>query len=107
MTKRYYVQADAPDGHLVVTASVTAQNTFTEATEFDMRRPFNVSIEGTWSATVLLQRSFDGGTTWYTVGSYTSVQELLVDTTESGVLWRCGVATGGFTSGTVAIRLSQ
>lgn len=107
MTKRYYVSADAPDHHLAVTASITAQNSFTEAAEFDYRRPFNVSISGSWSATVVLQRSFDGGTTWFTVGSYTSNQELVVDTVEPGVLWRCGVLTGGFTSGTVAIRLSQ
>lgn len=105
MTKRYY--SDAVDSNLAVTASVTAQNTFTEATEFDYRRPFNVSISGSWSATVVLQRSFDGGSNWFTVGSYTSNQELVVDTVEPGVLWRCGVLTGGFTSGTVVIRVSQ
>lgn len=99
--------SDLEGNHLISEASITNANSFTEATIFDQRRPFNVSVSGTWSATVLLQRSFDNGSTWKTVASYTSNQELLVDTVEEDVQWRAGVATGGFTSGTVVIRLSQ
>jgi len=99
--------ADTVANHLIASASITAQNTFTEGTVFDPRRPFNVSISGTWSATVLLQRSFDDGVTWHSAASFTANAELMVDTVEEDVQWRLGVATGGFTSGTVVARLSQ
>lgn len=105
MTKRYY--SDAVDSNLAVTASITNANSFTEQTEFDYRRPFNVSVSGTFSATVALQRSFDDGTTWLTVWTTTTAAELVVDTVEPGTLWRLGVRTGDYTSGTVAARVSQ
>ena len=107
MTKRYYVPADAPDHHLAVTASITNANSFTEQAEFDYRRPFNVSVSGTFSATVALQRSFDDGSTWLDVWTTTTAAELVVDTVEPGTLWRIGVRLGDYTSGTVVARVSQ
>ena len=67
----------------------------------------NISVYGaTWSATVYLQRAFDGGTTWYDVTTFiTNTQKALVDR-EGGVKYRIGVKSGGFTSGSVAVRLS-
>lgn len=104
MTKYYYRE---PSKHIVVTASITAQNQFTEAAEFDHKKPFNVSISGTFSATVVIQRSFDDGATWLTVTSFTANVETSGNSVEPGVLHRIGVATGGFTSGPIAVRLSQ
>ncbi len=68
----------------------------------------NVSIYGTaWVATVYLQRAFDSGTTWYDVTTFTAnAQKALVDR-EGGVRYRIGVKAGGYTSGSVAVRLSN
>jgi hypothetical protein len=88
------------------TASITAQNTFSDSVM--LRGPFNVLITGTFSATVTLQRSFDNGSTWidhpttWTTPTWTTVTEC-----EYGVLYRIGVKTGGFTSGTAVLRISQ
>ena len=57
--------------------------------------------------TVTLQRSFDNGSTWLDVYSTTGNVETVVDNVESGVLWRLGIKTGNFTSGTAVCRLSQ
>ena len=70
---------------------------------------FNLSLSGTWVATVTIQRSFDDGSTWF------DVKEFTVNTQEYGfepermtdVQYRIGVKTGNFTSGEVVTRLSQ
>lgn len=98
---------DTTSGKLLVSANITAQNTFTEDAEFDHRRPFNLSVSGTWAGTVTLQRSFNNGSTWLDVYSTTGNVETVVDNVESGVLWRLGIKTGNFTSGTAVCRLSQ
>jgi hypothetical protein len=86
-------------------ASIAAQNTFSNPVE--LCGTFNVSLSGTWSATVHLQRSFDSGATWLDVQSLSANAELTGDEPERGVLYRFGVKTGGYTSGTVIGRLSQ
>ena len=89
----------------MVTRSVTAQNQFTDAAE--IVGFFNVSISGTWSATVTCQRSFDDGSTWFDVKSWSAnVQEYGFEP-ERGVQYRIGVKTGEFDSGTVVLRMSQ
>ena len=87
------------------TASITAQNTFTDS--LGLHGSFNISISGTWSATVTVQRSFDSGTTWLDVESFTANTEQYGFEPEDGVLYRAGVKTGNFTSGTVVLRISQ
>ena len=86
-------------------ASILAQNTFTGAIK--VRGLFNLSLSGTWVATVHIQRSFDSGTTWLDVASYTANIEDLGDEPEAGVLYRAGVKTGNYTSGTVVLRIGQ
>lgn len=89
-----------------VTESVTAQDTWTDAVSFTVGI-FDLSISNTFTATVTLQRSFDGGTTWYDVQTFTQETEAVVDNADNTVKWRIGVATGDFTSGTADVRLSQ
>jgi hypothetical protein len=90
-----------------VTASLTAQNTGTDALEMSDRF-YNVSVSGTWSATLFLQRSFDGGATWLDVWSRTTNVELAAqEETERGVVYRLFIKTSGFSSGTAVLRLSQ
>lgn len=94
-----------------VTASISAQNTFTSTisvTGTSTFRSFSISLIGTWVATVTLQRSFDDGSSWidvttYTANTATTYSDGLDNQT---VLYRIGVKTGGYTSGTVSATLS-
>ena len=86
-------------------ANITAQNTFSTATI--ITGYYNFSVSGTWVATVTLQRSYDGGSTWVDLANFTSNVEDISLEPETGVYYRFGVKTGAFTSGTVVGRISQ
>lgn len=86
-----------------VTASITAENTFTD--KLQVIGHFNLSISGTWAATVTVQRSWDG-TNWFDVDTFTSNYEGVGFDAEE-VYYRAGVKTGDFTSGTVVLRISE
>ena len=73
---------------------------------------FNASLQGTFTATVKLKRSFDGGTNYETVSkdssgaeaSFTAPVSLSIYEQEKGVLyaWECTA----YTDGTVNYRIS-
>lgn len=67
----------------------------------------NLSIYGTFSATVTVQRTFDGGTTILDVVEYTAAAERLIEDHEARIQYRVGVKTGDYTSGTVNVRLAK
>jgi hypothetical protein len=82
--------------------SITAQNTFSNPIQ--VVGSFNLSISGTFVATVTVQRSEDG-TTWRNVTTYTApVETVGYDPILN--YYRVGVATGGFTSGTVVASMN-
>jgi hypothetical protein len=85
------------------TASITLENTFTD--KIQVIGHFNLSISGTWAATVTVQRSWNG-TDWFDVDTFTSNYEGVGFDAEE-VFYRVGVKTGDFTSGTVVLRLSD
>lgn len=87
------------------TRSITADNLFTDASE--IVGFFNVSISGTWEGTVTAQRSFDSGSTWFDVNTWTENTEEYGFEPERGVQYRIGCKTGGFGSGQMDLRLSQ
>lgn len=89
----------------VKTASITAENTFTDS--LGLHKYFNISISGMWTATVTVQRSFDFGVTWLKVDTFTANTEEYGFEPEDGVLYRAGVETGNYTNGTIVLRLSQ
>lgn len=94
-----------------VEKTITAQNQFTEkfTPDVGMREPpvfMNISIEGTFVATVTLQRSFDNGGTWKDTDTFASPDELCSPISEQAVVYRLGVKTGDFTSGSIEARLS-
>ena len=84
-----------------VTASLSAQNTFTSS--LDLVGHFNLSISGTFVATVTVQRSFDN-TNWFDVDTFTSPIETY-GFDPSQVYYRAGIKTGAYTSGTAVISL--
>ncbi|MER9605373.1 hypothetical protein [Mesorhizobium sp. M0243] len=83
--------------------NITAQNTFTTPVLIQSGNSFDITISGTFVATVVLQRSKDQ-TTWLDVASFTAPVE---NTGSAGSAWyfRVGVKTGAFTSGTVVVDL--
>lgn len=104
-----------------VTRSVTAENQWTTGIEpysYSWRDTnklgtLGIFVSGTFVATVSLQYSLDSGATWndlYVNGTrktYTGpTHDTLIDY-EPGILYRIGVATGEFTSGTANVRLSK
>ena len=71
---------------------------------------FNFTLSGTFSGSVVVQRSFDGGTTWDNVTSadgsalrYTNPCSVVGTETEGGVQYR---ASATLSSGSVAVRFS-
>lgn len=85
------------------TASLTAQNTF--STGVSIEGYFNLSISGTFVATVTVQRSTDNST-WADVDSFTVATETVGFEPEF-MYYRVGVKTGNYTSGTVVVRLGH
>ena len=88
-----------------VTASAGIANTFTD--KIRLNKEFNISISGTWAGTVTLQRSFDGGTTYVDVETFTANAEKTGSEVEGGVDYRLGIKTGEYTSGSAKLRLSH
>jgi len=84
---------------------ISAENTFSDGlyTEGD----FNLSISGTFVATITVQRSFDKGSTWRDVDTFTAPIETYGVDPEPVVVYRAGVKTGDYTSGTVSIRIGR
>ncbi len=70
---------------------------------------FNLSITGTFVATVQLQRSFDGGLTFPSVEEFTAPTEKTGEAAagigDVSVIYRVSVTN--FTSGTIGFRLHQ
>ena len=92
-------------GQKLIERSVTNENQFTDPAE--IIGYFNVSISGTWDATITAQRSFDFGSTWFDVKEWTdNIQEYGFEP-ERDVQYRIGVKTGDYSSGTPVLRLSQ
>ena len=75
------------------------------SSSFSSRAGFNISLAGFGSATVQLQRSFDDGTTWRVVKTYTANVEERCDDPEVGVFYRFECTA--YTSGTIVYRLSS
>lgn len=86
-----------------VTENITAKDTWTDALRCANHLSLSVSGSG-WSATVTLQRSFDGGTTWHNVDTFTSnIETTVFDPAET--VYRVGVDDGDYSSGTVTVGL--
>lgn len=92
------------------TKTITAENQWTGA--LDLIGFFNYSAQGTFVATVTLQRSFDDGSTWEDVDSNDSAFSLSgfeplapFKFSKPHVKYRLGVKTGDFTSGSISARL--
>lgn len=89
----------------LVEKDIDAENTFSDGLYTD--DAFNLSISGTFVATITVQRSFDQGSTWRDVETFTSPIETYGIDPGPTVAYRAGVKTGDYTSGTVSIRIGR
>ena len=87
------------------TRTVSASNQFTDAAE--LQGYFNVSVSGTFTATITAQRSFDGGSTWHDVQAWTDITEEYGFEPEDGVQYRIGAKDGDYTVGSPVLRISK
>lgn len=86
----------------VVTASIGAQNTFSDSIR--LTGLFDLSISGTFSGTVTVQRSYDNST-WRDVDNFTTPVEMTG--TQGEIAWyRVGIKTGNYTSGTAVVSIA-
>ena len=92
-------------GQRLQTRSISAENLYTDSAE--IQGYFNISISGTWVGKVTAQRSFDLGSTWFDVATWTANTQEYGYEPERKVYYRVGIKTGEYTSGTAVIRLSQ
>jgi hypothetical protein len=84
------------------TKTISAADSFTDAVH--IIGDFNLSISGTFSATVTVQRSTDG-TTWRDVDTFTAPsEEVGYDPMKN--FYRAGIKTGDYTSGSATILLN-
>lgn len=88
----------------IVTKTITGANQWSSWVA--LKGDFNVSIWGTFVATLTLQRSFDGMATKLDVETFVSSEETIGFEPE-GASYRLGVKAGAYTSGTAYVRLSQ
>ena len=91
----------------------TPESYFTATVDAAGFRQIDLSIadltaDEAFSATVWLQRSFDDGTTWLDVESFTTATEKTVQNPTWGVKWRLGIkSSDDYVSGVIGLRLSQ
>ena len=90
-----------------VTRTITASNQFTDPVK--LSGYFNVSISGTWTGTITVQRSWDLGSTWLDVDSWTAnIEEYGLEPEHTNVVYyRIGAKTNALTNGSAILRLSQ
>lgn len=98
----------------VVTASLTAQNTFTDWVKPKVQLTkgvcgcgfLNFSVTGTWAGTITIQKRYnEGDAIDVTDGDTTVNATKLIEDHESVVEYRAGFKTGDYTSGTAVVRL--
>jgi hypothetical protein len=95
-------------------ASLAAENTFTDAIRVtgvgDEARRFSITITGTWTGTLTLQRSFDSATSGFVDLTQTwtgNVDTTFTDDFDNSIVWyRVGFNTGDYGSDTAVIELA-
>jgi hypothetical protein len=86
----------------LVTATITAEDEWTDSIRIS--GAFDLSIAGTFTATVTVQRSYDNAT-WRDVDTFTKETEEVG--WQSEIAWyRAGVKATEFTSGTITVSLA-
>ncbi len=90
-----------------VTRTITTNSQFTDPVK--LSGYFNVSISGTWTGTITVQRSWDLGSTLLDVDTWTANTEEygLEPEHTNTVYYRIGAKADALSSGSAVLRLSQ
>ena len=90
-----------------VTRTITASSQFTDPVK--LSGYFNLSISGTWTGTLTVQRSWDLGDTWLDVDTFiANTEEYGLEPEHTNVvLYRIGAKVDALSSGSAILRLSQ
>lgn len=91
----------------VTTANISTSASFSSEIEVDSGDTFIFSVDGTWTGTITLQRSYDGGTSWSDYYETTSNTSVEVAELQDGVKYRAGCKGGVSITGTAELRLSK
>ena len=89
----------------LVTASIAAQNTFSDPLPVAAGDTVSVSYASVGANTVTLQRMIDGSN-WRDVDSFTADGEQTYEADSSHML-QIGIKTGDYSSGTVSVALRK
>ena len=93
-----------------VNNSASSADTFTDyiiVSGIGTARYFTRIVDGTWAGTITLQRSFDEGSSWLDVTTFTNGTSVFADGLDDQVVWyRIGFKAGDYTSGTAELTLS-
>jgi len=87
--------------------SLTAENQFSDPILMDVGTRMDLSLRGTFVASVSLQRSSDSGVSWQNVEVYTEALEVQSKVLARTNLFRIGIETGDYVSGTATGKLER
>jgi len=88
----------------LISTSISADDTFSDGRPVEGY--FNLSLSGTFTATVTVQRSYDRGKTWFDVDTFDAEVEEVGFEPEF-CHYRVGIKSGDYSSGTVNIRVGH
>lgn len=89
----------------ITNKSIAAENTFSDAVQLNAGQKAAISLSGTFSATVTLQRNIDGAN-WRDVQNFSAATEQTYEA-DCGQQVRIGVKTGNYSSGTAVALLAK
>ena len=86
--------------------SLTTENTWTDWV-WNQGHGMALSISGTWSGTLTLQRRFDAILSEVDVTSYTANAQKVIDDPTMGIQYRIGFKTGASPTGTAEVAIKS
>lgn len=130
--KTFYLTPSAATGNISVTASghapfvtthtgslwkfrgttkqsrtISSQNIFTDSIEVEANESVIIEITGIWDGTVTLQKSLDSGANWLDLYFYTDNISTTITEYSNDILYRLGIKTGDYTSGTAEVAVGK
>jgi len=89
-----------------VSASIAAQNTFTDALSVGPGESADVSVSGSFSGTTVTLQAMHDGTNWRDVTTFTAASEAIFDAARGQDI-RLGVKTGDYSAGPAVCLLAK
>lgn len=94
-------------GDEVQEATIDGEDQWTGIIQLDNGESLTAQTTGSWAGTATLEKSWDLGSTWTTLYSWSTNDNVYVTETEDEVYYRLGIASGDYTSGECEARLVE